>query len=616
MKRHTLGKTFFLLAFFLAGSVSLFPQRQCTKPKVYISVGYADDPFLRRQIYDDYVSKGYPIHFDNEKEYLKTIMDDIIRELKVRSGDVEIIPLEERIFFDDMPETPEEENMFQEHPSGEYHLQYLLGLVARDEGTPGPDGSIHPDYLSMVLLGDADIDGVYLRSINFKYPDLFGSISSAISRLCDGNLRNVIDRYEATHFNALRDGQIEMEVLSPGYVSPEPEDQKITIKVTTKDCRDHSGEGTNLFFPAEKDRGTFTPVQNSAQYKIGNTWRVKTIKNGTITVEYRLKRGDEAFRESLNVELACRGNKKISNDFFFPVKTLRVEIVPEKTFAAPGEKIRVFVRLYKIDDKGMKEPVKGRTLNLQISGIADGNIRPSSQVTTNEKGEGILEYTAGQNDKKVHIEASYKPDDFETTFRGSADIGKTIYKVTVDLDLASSFVPDGSMSIAKLQLHADFERVVIEPGTREPLTSMRGDIDADEGVGRFLAFELNEVWTEGDNIEKPKFIRRPPESFGATLTLALGPDELNEILQQEQKNSSSPPQKMKLSFFTDMDLQEIEWGCSTGSAAAGFYEFQVKFDVPWTDLLAGKPVTVKVPYQTDEPNEKGTWTIQFKPLAR
>lgn len=174
-------------------------------------------------------------------------------------------------------------------------------------------------------------------------------------------------------------------------------------------------------------------------------------------------------------------------------------MVPEKSVVAPGEKTRVFARLYKIDDKGIKQPVKGRTMNLDVSGIVDGSIRPASQVTTNAEGEGILEYTAGQNDKKVHIEASYKPDHFETTFRGSADIGKTIYKVTVDLDLASSFVPDGNMSIAKLQLHVDFERVVIEPGTKEPLTSMWGDIDADEGMGRFLAFELNQVWTEGDH---------------------------------------------------------------------------------------------------------------------
>ena len=72
---------------------------------------------------------------------------------------------------------------------------------------------------------------------------------------------------------------------------------------------------------------------------------------------------------------------------------------------------------------------------------------------------------------------------------------------------------------------------------------------------------------------------------------------------------------MKLAFFTDMDLMEIEWGCSTGGAAVGFYEFQVTVDVPWSDLQVGKPVTIKVPYETDDPNEKETWTIQFKPLA-
>ncbi len=616
MKKPKLMKTVLLLTFLLAGTSSLFPQRQCSKPKVYVSVGYADDPFLRRLIYDDYVSKGYQIHFDNEKEYLKTIMDDVIRELKVRSGDVEIIPLEERVFFDDLPETPEEENTFQEYPSGEYHLQYLLGLMARDEGTPGPDGTVHPDYQSMLLLGDADIDGVYVRVSSFKYPDLFGSINHIVSDLCKGNLRNVLDKYEATHFNALREGEMTMEVLSPGFVSPEPEEQKITIRVTASDCRNNSGKGTNMWFPNEKDRGFYNPENISFQARIGNTWWVKTVEGGIITVEYQLKRGETAFRESLNVELACRGNKRTSKDIFFTAKTLLVEVVPEKTFVAPGEKTRVFVRLFKVDDKGVKEPVKGRTLDLTISGIEDGKISPSSKVTTNEKGEGILEYTAGQHDKKVHIEASYNPLKFETTFRGSADIGKSIYQVTVDLDLASSFVPDGSMSIAKLKMHVDFDRVVIEPGNRATPVSLLGDIDADEGRGRFLTFELNKAWTEGDNFEQPKFIKKPPESFGATLTLHLEEDELNRILQQDKKGTSIPPDKMKLSFFTDMDHQEIEWGCSTGSAAAGFYEFQVKFDVPWSDLLAGKPATVKVPYATEDPNEKGTWTIQFKPIER
>lgn len=616
MKTPYPEKLIFLLVLCFAVEVYTFPQQNCSKPKLYVSVGYPEDPFFSRQMYDDYVSKGYQIQFDNEKEYLRTIMDLIVTELRQRAGEVNIIPLEEKIFIDDKPETPQEENAFSEHPSGEYHLQYLLCLMARDQGTPGPDGTIHPNYWSVASIGDADLDGKYVKVCSYEYPDLFGSISRTMSNLCGTNLKSVLDQYEATHFNALREGKAELKVLSPGYVSPEPEEQKITIRVTTSDCRKNSGEGTNLWFLYEKDRGSFTPGLSSTSFQIGNTWRAQTSRNGVVEIQYQLKRGDEAFRENLNVELACRGQKRTSNDIFFTAKTLRVEVIPEQAIVAPGETTRIFVRLYKVDDKGSKEPVKDRTLHLKISGINDGTIRPATQVTTNANGEGVIEYTAGQKDKKIHIEASYKPQHFETTFTGSADLGGMIYSVSVDLDYASPFIPDGSMSIAKLGLHADFERVVIEPGGNEPAVSSFGDIDADEGKGKFTVFELNNVWTEGDNIEHPKFIKRPPASFGATLTLALDEDAIQKVLKTNRKTAPAPPEKMKLSFFTDMDLQEIQWGCSTGSAAVGFYEFQVKFEVPWKDLLAGKPVTVTAPYESDEPNEKGTWTIRFNPLKQ
>jgi hypothetical protein len=43
-------------------------------------------------------------------------------------------------------------------------------------------------------------------------------------------------------------------------------------------------------------------------------------------------------------------------------------------------------------------------------------------------------------------------------------------------------------------------------------------------------------------------------------------------------------------------------------------DFRVQFDVPWRDLLAGKPVAVKVPSDAAEDSaDKGTWTITFTP---
>ena len=67
MKTPYPEKLIFLLVLCFAVEVYTFPQQNCSKPKLYVSVGYPEDPFFSRQMYDDYVSKGYQIQFDNEK---------------------------------------------------------------------------------------------------------------------------------------------------------------------------------------------------------------------------------------------------------------------------------------------------------------------------------------------------------------------------------------------------------------------------------------------------------------------------------------------------------------------------------------------------------------------
>jgi hypothetical protein len=40
------GKTIFLLVLCFAVEVYTFPQQNCSKPKLYVSVGYPEDPFF------------------------------------------------------------------------------------------------------------------------------------------------------------------------------------------------------------------------------------------------------------------------------------------------------------------------------------------------------------------------------------------------------------------------------------------------------------------------------------------------------------------------------------------------------------------------------------------
>ncbi len=342
------------------------------------------------------------------------------------------------------------------------------------------------------------------------------------------------------------------------------------------------------------------------------------MKNGEVEIEYQLKRGDVASRESINVEVFGREQKRIRKVEFFTAKTLRIDVNPEKSRVAPGEETNINVRLVKVDDKGVEEPVKGRTLNLKVTGMEDGKINPQNQVTTDANGVGKLIYTAGENDKSVHIEASYKPEGYETTFHGSADLNAGAYTATIDLDLSSPYIPDGRMSIAKLQMHVDFDEIFIESGSKNPIPYVSGDIDASEGRGTFTKFELNDVWTHGDALtdrEHPKWIKKPPESFGAMLTMATDVEFLRQIAQfGKTKQKVSPPAKARLVFFTQMGMMPITWGASEGSS--GLEDFRLEFDVPWQDLLDGKPVTIKLPYEEEDPDVKGTWTISFIPGSK
>lgn len=580
----------------------------CSKPRVYVRVAFVKG--VEEQLNRDYA-------FNTNEGWLARIASTVARELRSCAGDVAVVPLEQAVFIDDKPETPKEENAFNERVGGEYHLDFILGVADTRDARLARDGSLRPSYWSLASIGDADIDGRYVAVASAEYPDVDASINRAMASVCAGTLRSVIDNYEATHFFSLRDPTLALSALTPGFVSPEPDEQKIRIRVKTRDCQDRSGEGTNLWFPAENARGEMTAVwgTTSWQWRLGNQWRARTAQDGGIEIEYRLKRGATATRESIDVEVAGRGQKRTSQRVFFPAKTLRVEVDPEQNRVAPGESTRVVVRLLKVDEQGQREPVAGRRVTIKASGLKDGTLRPRDQVTTDQNGLGTLTYTAGEGDKRVHIEASYRPDGYETTFTGDADLNSGAYTVTVDLEFTSPYVPDGRMAIAALAMHVVFDEVFFERGSPgDPLSSL-GDIDASEGLGTFKKFELQDSWTWGPatNRERQKFIKgkEPPKSFSARLTMATDFEALAQKSRTAQDAQRVPPDKARLVFATTMGRTAPWFGNSQGGGP--LEEFELTFDVPWRDLLTGKPVTLKLPYQGEWPEEKGYWTISFIP---
>jgi hypothetical protein len=377
-----------------------------------------------------------------------------------------------------------------------------------------------------------------------------------------------------------------------------------------------------VFFPAEVDRGDTRPTEISAQWRIGKTWRAETIRDGTLEFEYRLRRGDQPTRDGFPIQVLGRGQKNVIQDLFVTAKALLITVDPEKSRIAPGGQTRVFVRLLKIDDKKVKEPVKGRTLTLRVTGLEDGKIEPKDKTTTDENGLGTLTYTAGERDKTVRIEASYQPDGYETRFTAEGTINAGEYIVTVDLDVSSPFVADGRMTIAGLGMHVVFEKVFFDAGLVEnPLAGLgRGWM----GRGEFTRFALNDVHGEGDDRHRPWFTKGPPKAVTAQITMAPDVGWLERMAIRKNSKPvqpqptpaapAGPPATARLAFMTTLGLSHTAWRSHLGSAVMG--DLRLRFDVPWNDLLAGNPVTLTVPYEADaESGDKGTWTITFTPKS-
>ncbi|NWG13861.1 MAG: hypothetical protein HXY20_10040 [Acidobacteria bacterium] len=68
----------------------------------------------------------------------------VVRELRTRSADAEIIPLEQAVFVDDKLETPKEENAFGEMAGGEHQLDFILVLADTRNDGGVRDPSLYP----------------------------------------------------------------------------------------------------------------------------------------------------------------------------------------------------------------------------------------------------------------------------------------------------------------------------------------------------------------------------------------------------------------------------------------------------------------------------------------
>jgi len=72
--------------------------------------------------------------------------------------------------------------------------------------------------------------------------------------------------------------------------------------------------------------------------------------------------------------------------------------------------------------------------------------------------------------------------------------------------------------------------------------------------------------------------------------------------------------KVKLRFRAEFGLLDLMWYSKLGSCAPS--DMTVEFEVPWRELLKGKPLSLRFPYEAVYPEDKGAWWIEFIPHSK
>jgi hypothetical protein len=178
------------------------------------------------------------------------------------------------------------------------------------------------------------------------------------------------------------------------------------------------------------------------------------------------------------------------------------------------------------------------------------------------------------------------------------------YEVRVALEFSSPFVPDGRMSVAEFSLQAVFSGVVLEFDPKEDPLLGRCQINAEPGKGVFTKLVLNDVQV-GEKRQSVLFTTARPAEFPVKLAVESEPTEEEEAAAR----SSDPPEKIRLSFWTEFSPGAVKWASKFGSA--GLEDFRVTFEVPFRKLIEGKGCIITFPCEGRYPEDKGSWTIEW-----
>lgn len=227
---------------------------------------------------------------------------------------------------------------------------------------------------------------------------------------------NVIDEHEARKSAPAREPEMEIS-LEKDYLSPlDKETRQMELYVKVKDCHGRyvyypSNSNQPVYYQKETERCEFkSSIKCADGPDIDGFHTVLINKEYRAIGEYHLQRGLEPATEEVTLKtcgISNRANREEQKTLF--IRGLEVEVKPDRKEIFADEGTEITITLNETDVDGNKYPVAGKDIEVHVSGVVNGKITPQGPYTTNENGEVLLTYQAGDKDSRTDITASFQP---------------------------------------------------------------------------------------------------------------------------------------------------------------------------------------------------------------
>jgi len=374
----------------------------CSKPRIAVQLS---------EIHDEAIellnSKGAP---QPQESWIRQIQGKVLEELRMGSPGTVFVPVD---------------GVGGALPTDcDYRFQYLITIIGAGESIKIWGDVLLSEYtayyMGSVLAQNNPCkkkkkDWVLDVEITKVDEDVFRTIEHNIESW--GDIGERIAEFERSHPVPPRGPRLEIS-QDPDFVSPLKEERELDIKIDVTNCKGEvvyeKSHGQRVTLPKETDRGEFSETDGFPQgmESDGNHLFLFIKQPVGASATYTLKSGADAGLEPVTIT-TCGIDKEETVDTEIKIFGLELHVTPEKRTISPGERTDIEIELSKVDDKGNKEPVPGKQIELEIRGLVDGDVWPSGEITTDDDGKAVLVYSAGENDKKVTFSAKFQPKNYD-----------------------------------------------------------------------------------------------------------------------------------------------------------------------------------------------------------